>query len=64
MINYTVHVRVQKPCLVISDVYNSMKTDANDMISHSGYNIMFIDRLEVYNNTMVKIQHAWHTHTA
>ena len=25
---------------------------------------MFIDRLEVHNNTMVKkIQHTWHTHT-
>ena len=24
---------------------------------------MFTDRLEVHNNTMVKIQHTWHTHT-
>ena len=23
---------------------------------------MFNDRLEVHNNTMVKIQHTWHTH--
>ena len=23
---------------------------------------MFNDRLEVHNNTMIKIQHTWHTH--
>ena len=24
---------------------------------------MFIDRLEVHNNTLVKIHHAWHAYT-